>query len=78
MAKTYNIQVTENELRNITHGLNELHNKVVESLASVTNQMENAGNLRNYYKEKRQEVFEQAKSYNELLTSQPIKTETQN
>lgn len=69
-TKTYNVQMSDNELRNVAHGLIELHRRFADNLAAVKNDLENAKDLREYYKEKMVEVVDQAKSYNDLLTSQ--------
>lgn len=69
-TKTYNVQMSDNELRNVAHGLIQLHRQLADNLAAVKPDAENCQDLRQYYKEKMIEVTVQAKSYNDLLTSQ--------
>lgn len=69
MAKTFTLDISEAELRNITHGLQKLYKELSQNLNEVNVATEGANNLKAYYKEKMQEVHTQLKQYNNLLTT---------
>ncbi len=63
------IKTTEAGLRNIVHGLQEMYKQCDENLEALTPVTEGGTNLKEYYLEKRNEVHEQIKEFNKILTT---------
>lgn len=59
--KTITIEVSPAELQNITHGLELLQAKALDQMQKIKPFEPGADDLRKYYKEKMNEIFEQLK-----------------
>jgi hypothetical protein len=61
------LQVNKQQLENINHGLQLLHDKLVNNIHSLKPSDPDAPNLKEYYSAKRQEILSQMKTYEALL-----------
>lgn len=69
MKTNIKLELSENELRNILHGLHILHIRICDDLASLTPVTPGREDLKAYYTEKQNEVHQQMKKYNKILTT---------
>lgn len=67
-TKTTSIRFTHQKMNNLIHGLDLLHTRACEQLASVPSKCENEADLKEYYKLLINEIAEQRKELKQLLT----------